>query len=401
MRWAVGLSTLGRQGGMSGEKTEQATPKRRDEARKKGQVAFSKDLSMFLVDGATFGVLVAFAPLGLQTFVDYMKAVVRAAPAPGVTPWASLLRGLEVFGSIVSVPLGTGVAVALLAGFAQTGGLFCTQVLVPDLKRLAPSFKRIFGIQTVVQLLKSVLVVVVLGWVLWSTRTTVLSGAMASAGESPEKLLALWAQLNQSVLLKFFLGFGILALADVLYQRHQHNKKLMMSHEDIKNEYKSSEGDPQHKSERKRAHQEIIEQGAIAEVRNADFVVVNPTHIAVAMKYDRRKDAAPSVISKGHNLIAQQIKDIARQAGVPIFRDVTLARSLAKVEDGDEIPEALYEGVAALVRALEDMNRPLEGGRVRTNPALSRATQRKRDGRDLKTDHEGVRSSPGPGTLRG
>jgi flagellar biosynthesis protein FlhB len=142
---------------------------------------------------------------------------------------------------------------------------------------------------------------------------------------------------------------AVIGVGDYLWQRHAHRKKLRMSRDEVKREHKESEGDPSHKAERHRLHQELIQQRMVAEVRKADLVVVNPDHIAVAIKYDADGPSAPVVVAKGERLVAEQIKQAAREAGVPIFRDVTLARSLREVEEGDEIPEALYEAVAELL----------------------------------------------------
>src|SRR5436305_1299891 len=128
-----------------------------------------------------------------------------------------------------------------------------------------------------------------------------------------------------------------------------------MTREEVKREAKESEGDPSHRAERQRLHRELMEQRMVAEVRKADFVVVNPDHIAVALRYDRDGDAAPVVVASGERLLAERIKQVAREAGVPIFRDVTLARSLRAVSEGDEIPAALYEAVAEVVRVVQGM----------------------------------------------
>jgi flagellar biosynthesis protein FlhB len=128
-----------------------------------------------------------------------------------------------------------------------------------------------------------------------------------------------------------------------------------MTRDEVKREAKESEGDPSHRAERQRLHREILEQRMVAEVRKADFVVVNPDHIAVALRYDRDGEGAPVVVASGERLVAERIKEVARQAGVPIFRDVTLARSLRDVPEGEEIPVALYEAVAEVLRVVYGM----------------------------------------------
>jgi flagellar biosynthetic protein FlhB len=133
-----------------------------------------------------------------------------------------------------------------------------------------------------------------------------------------------------------------------------------MTREEVKREHRESEGDPAHRGERQRLHREILEQRMVEEVRKADFVVVNPEHIAVALRYDADADAAPVVVAKGERLVAERIKQIAREAGVPIFRDVGLARALAELGEGGEIPAELYEAVAEILRVVQSLQRTNE-----------------------------------------
>jgi flagellar biosynthetic protein FlhB len=152
-----------------------------------------------------------------------------------------------------------------------------------------------------------------------------------------------------------------------------------MTRQEVRREAKDAEGDPSHRAERQRLHREILEQRMVAEVRKADFVVVNPDHIAVALRYDRDGDGAPMVVARGERLVAERIKEVARQAGVPIFRDVTLARSLRDLPEGEEIPAALYEAVAEVLRVVYAMNEAATeagaaGQRAVVGPAVAGAT---------------------------
>jgi flagellar biosynthesis protein FlhB len=149
-----------------------------------------------------------------------------------------------------------------------------------------------------------------------------------------------------------------LGVADYLFVWRRHARGLRMTREEVRRESKESEGDPSHRAERKRLHREILEQRMVEEVRKADFVVVNPDHIAVALRYDRDGDGAPIVVASGERLVADRIRQVARQAGVPIFRDVTLARSLHELPEGAEIPVALYEAVAEVLRVVYAMGEP-------------------------------------------
>jgi flagellar biosynthesis protein FlhB len=145
-----------------------------------------------------------------------------------------------------------------------------------------------------------------------------------------------------------------------------------MTRDEVKREAKEAEGDPSHRAERQRLHRELSEQRMVAEVRKADFVVVNPDHIAVALRYDRDGDAAPVVVARGERLVAERIKEVARRAGVPIFRDVTLARSLRSLPEGEEIPVALYEAVAEVLRVVYGMDNPAPPPAAPAGPAERR-----------------------------
>jgi len=160
-----------------------------------------------------------------------------------------------------------------------------------------------------------------------------------------------------------------LGAADYLLVRRRHLDRLRMTREEVKREYKESEGDPSHRAERQRLHRELLEQRMVAEVRKADFVVVNPDHIAVALRYDRDGEAAPIVVARGERLLAERIKQAAREAGVPIFRDVTLARSLRDLPEGAEIPAALYEAVAEILRAVYAMSSPSSSSSSSPSPS--------------------------------
>jgi flagellar biosynthesis protein FlhB len=162
-----------------------------------------------------------------------------------------------------------------------------------------------------------------------------------------------------------------LGLADYLWTRRRHMQGLRMTREEVTREHKESEGDPTHRAERQRLHRELAEQRMLADVRKADFVVVNPDHIAVALRYDRDGEAAPVVVARGERLLAERIRQAAREAGVPIFRDVTLARSLRHLAEGQEIPAALYEAVAEILRAVYAMGSADQGAAGTAASAVS------------------------------
>ena len=280
----------------SGEPTEEPTPKRLEEARRRGEVPQSRDLS--------------------------------------------------------------SAAAALAAGLLQTRGLLAPEALRPDLGRLSPmaGLGRAFGGQAALQVGKGLLKVALVGSIAWATVRPVLAGVAALAGAPASRLLAAMGALASRLAGRVALVALALGVADYLLVRRRHLRRLRMTREEVRREAKDAEGDPSHRAERQRLHREILEQRMVAEVRKADFVVVNPDHIAVALRYDQNGDAAPVVVARGERLVAERIKEVARQAGVPIFRDVTLARSLRDLPEGEEIPAALYEAVAEVLRVVYTLN---------------------------------------------
>lgn len=348
------------------DKTEEPSPRRLEEARRRGQVARSRELSGALVTAAVLGSLAATAPGWLGALVLLVRTgVTHAVSTVPAAPQGRAIAALSASGLLaaraLALPLGAAVIAALLVGALQTRGLLVFEPLLPKVERLAPDPKRLWGAQNLAELIKGLLLIGLVGGVAY----TVLRGQAALVvrlvGARPEALLAALGRTLQG------LGFAILGVmigvggADYLWQRHRMLRSLRMSRDELKREHKESEGDPEHKAERQRLHRELSQQRALEEVRRADLVVVNPDHIAVALRYDRDGQGAPVVIAQGTNLMAARIREIAREAGVPIFRDVTLARSLAEVPEGDEIPEALYQAVAELLRIVYGMQAPAPG----------------------------------------
>jgi flagellar biosynthetic protein FlhB len=334
-----------------GEKTEEPTSKRLEEARKKGQIAVSKDLTAGAVFIVVFATVALTAGDWLVGLIGYFKKAFELAGQRGsVTP--HLWRGLEAMTAALAAPLFGAVAVAVAVGFLQTGGNFSFEALKIDPQRLMPNFKKLVSLNVVIEVVKGFAKVALATAVAWAAIKPLLGALANLTGTGPMATMVVLGHGVEKVGNRMILVVAVLGLGDFLWQRHQHMKSMRMSHDEVKREHKESEGDPHHKHERKRLHKELLEGRMINEVKKANFVVVNPTHIAVAIKYDRDKDAAPTVLAKGERIMAERIKQAAREAGVPIFRDVGLARALRDVEEGDEIPEALYEAVAEILRVV-------------------------------------------------
>src|SRR5262252_3286047 len=344
---------------MAAERTEEPTPKRLEDARRRGEVAVSRDATSAAAMTAAIVALVLQGPVLTARLLAYWKAAFAGAPVAGDAS-SALVAGVGVLARALAVPLAAAAMVALGAGLLQTRGLLALGALRPDLARLSPAagLGRVFGGKAALEIGKGLLKAALVASLAWLTVRPVLAGLAALAGASIPRLAGAMgvvsAQLAERVAL-VALGLG---LADYLLVRRRHLGRQRMTKEEVRREHKESEGDPSHRAERQRLHRELLEQRMVAEVRKADFVVVNPDHIAVALRYDRDGEAAPVVVAHGERLLAERIKQVAREAGVPIFRDVTLARSLRDLREGTEIPAALYEAVAEILRVVYGMPAP-------------------------------------------
>ncbi len=344
------------------EKTEPATPKKLREARKKGEVAKSRDVSgafqwlVWLVSAAYFG------PKLVDSFHELWALTVQQVTqtqVAGQAPSSAVLRSsFASLGVSVLLPwLFLLMVSAALAQFAQVGPLLSLKAITPKLDRLNPAqkLKQMVAPKQAVEWFKSWLQLGLIVWlaVVAFQETAPLWATLPNSPDGPSILRVLGS--SASVLGWKVIGILIaVALADLVYQRWQFQKDQRMSKDEVKREFKESEGDPHAKQQRNRMHREIVEHSTLEEVRRADVLVVNPTHLAIALRYDDDEDEddrAPEVTAKGQDGLAKRMIDAAREAGVPIMRDVPLARALWDMEVGDEIPEALYEAVAAILKA--------------------------------------------------
>jgi len=336
----------------SGEPTEPPSQKKLRDARQKGDVAKSREI----VSAAVFMVVVgAFAATWPQLVAQLRGLIQRslaAAPRGTLSATAALDMGLSVMTSALTPLLIAAVVAALVASFAQVGSLCSLAAVKPQLSRLDPfkNIKNIFGKRALFELFKSAVKVLGLGYLAATVLFDHAPAILATLGKSPEGALEVIASALWALSLRVGGLAVILAGVDLLYQRHAYFKRQRMTKEEVKREHKEAEGDPQHKAERQRVHREIIEHQSFEAVRGADCVIVNPTHVAVAIKYDEEQMDAPRVVARGQRLAAARINQIARQHGVPVIRNVPLARALVELEVDDEIPAELYEAVAEVLR---------------------------------------------------
>lgn len=341
---------------MSGEKTEQPTPKRLREARKKGQVAKSNDLTQAVLFLTAVGVLSA----GGGAYVSELRAMMTGLFQPhmltGTLSDDELVRRTGyAWGRflLLTTPLLGALFVASAAmNFLQVKALFSMEVIKPKLEKLNPikGFQNLFfKARTYLELLKTLIKFVVILAVAYTAFLGSLRDVILTVRGDALTTGHLAADLMFDLLFRAGLVFVALGAADFLLQKRMHLKSLKMSKYEVQKEYKEDEGDPHIKHMRKQLHEEVLANDVINKVPKADAVVVNPTHIAVAIEYDEAAMNAPTVSAKGKLLLAERIIALARQHQVPIIRQIPLAHSLYKVEVGKEIPEDLYAAVAEVL----------------------------------------------------
>jgi flagellar biosynthesis protein FlhB len=338
----------------SGDKTEEPSQKKLDDSRKKGQVWKSKDLTGVAVLIAGLGIAKGtwdtveseISALFLFTF-DTLAHPERLDLAMSQVLYMALKTLM-----ILTVPVVAGAAV--LGGvmdFLQVGSLFTMDPIMPKFDKLNPiaGLKNMFTKKAFVQLLQNLIKILVAAYVVYGVVRDSMPLVIETVRQDTHGIMAILGEIISRVGARIVLLFVIFGVFDVWWQRKSYMKDMMMTKEEVKKEYKQSEGDPHHKAKRKELHHEIMEGAQMEAVKDASVIVTNPDHVAVALVYDQNKDGAPRVLLKGMDAKAERIKAIAREADVPLLRNVPLAHALLRVEVGEEVPEELYDAVAEVL----------------------------------------------------
>lgn len=339
------------------EKTEEATPKKKSEARKKGQVPQSAELSTVCTLMVGFLVINAFSNGFITRIYEYMRHSFSADVLnKNLTDLSvhnlfttSLLFILTCFIPIGIFVLLGGVAVHLL----QTGWLFTTETLKFKFDKLNPiaGFKRIFSPKSLIQLLKAVFKLSIVAWVIIGTyRDQALPLAELSLlTPSLQTAAKIW-RIIFNMIIRICLILLVLAILDYMYQRFEYRRSLRMTKQEVKEEHKQAEGDPLVKSKIRQRQRQMAMRRMMQQVPKADVVITNPTHLAIALLYDENKMTAPQVLAKGEGFIANKIKELAKEHRIPVVENKPLARMIYKtVEIGDFIPSNLYQAVAEVL----------------------------------------------------
>ncbi|WP_457561318.1 flagellar biosynthesis protein FlhB [Caminibacter sp.] len=336
------------------EKTEEPTPKKLEDARKEGNIAKSQEVSGFtvlLVGSVVLIFYLKYVTFYLEDFFRYYSSFIGVELTKNVI-FGIILKTTEYIFILLAPILIALILAGIIGNVMQFGFLFTVKTIQPKFEKINPikGLKRLFGIKTVVEGIKTTLkafIAFLVGFFLF----------YSFLKEIPRlELMSFLQQIrwfeDKAVILIFsLLGvFFVFAIIDFVYQKYTYKKSLRMSKQEIKDEYKQTEGNPEVKAKIRQLQREMAKKRMMAEVPKADVVITNPTHYAVAIRYDKTKDEAPRVIAKGVDNLALKIKEIAREAGVMIVENPPLARELYKSVDVDEvIPPKLYKAVAEVL----------------------------------------------------
>ena len=343
------------------EKSEQPTAKKLDDARKEGQVAKSQEVATAFSLLALFVILRIFYPFMGNNFKSIFERVYNNIPVvartyDGFLPVAtitSILSNAILTMLLLTAPfLIIGFLIAFLCDLVQVGFKPTSKPLQPKLSKLNPisGMKKIFSARKLFELGKSILKLAVMAVVIYSFFTGRTESLFLLYDMPLSQAIGLMGNLIISLGLRIAAAYMVIAFIDLIYQRRKFTKDMMMTKQEVKDEYKNSEGDPAVKSAQKRRMMEASRRRMMQQLPQADVVITNPTHYAVAIKYDAEESDAPVVIAKGADYLAQKIKEIARDNNVEIVENKPLARMLyANVEVGELVPPELYKAVAEVL----------------------------------------------------
>lgn len=336
------------------QKTEDPTPKRLEESRKKGQVALSREINNWIMLLAATILIGAASPAVLSNLKQHLRAYLEHAHAfpgvPGVSD--TLTESFWIILGILALPFLVLIFAAFVGPFAQVGPLFAPEALKPDLSKISPvkGFKRLFSLRSLMEFAKGILkiaIISVVGVILlypFYGRVDHLVGLPVPL--MMDELLALVIRLMTGVLV----ALVVIAVIDIVFQRTEHHKKMRMTKQELKDEYKQTEGDPHVRAKLRQLRAEKARQRMIQAVPEADVVITNPTHFSIALKYDPDNMDAPVCLAKGVDEVALRIREVAKEHDIILYENPPLARVLYDTVDIDEmVPAEHYKAVAEVI----------------------------------------------------
>ena len=337
------------------ERTEQATAKRRSDARKKGQVARSREVPTVMVLMTGLAVLFFWSSAMYRQLSLLMAKLFGQIGTLALDPVSFQNLAWEIFASlgVILAPILLGVAAAAVLGnYLQVGSLFSWEAVQPDFGKINPwkGLGRLFSRQAAAELAKSVFKFAIIGWVAYATIRAEWTQIVSLWNQETGQIFRYVGQVSFELFLKTVLVMAALGVLDYAFQRWSYEKSLRMTRREVQDEFKQTEGDPLIKSRIRSIQRELARRRMMAEVPRADVIITNPTHLAVALQYRYKDMSAPKVIAKGAELVAEKIKEIGKAHGVPLVENKPLAQALFKTVDlGQTVPSSLYQVVADIL----------------------------------------------------
>jgi flagellar biosynthetic protein FlhB len=337
-----------------GEKTEAPSAKRRDDFRKKGQIAQSKEVQT----ASLFTIILLFWFFYLPTFWNGLTEIIffiwQSCGSYEIT--ASSIMTLAVFllqklGLLIAPLFLLVLLIGFFSSFFQFGWLLTAKPLIPDFTKLNPisGMSRFVSKKSFIEVIKSLLKVLLVGWIAYSTVLDNFEEALILVDTSIGMTISYLGRVATLILAKVCAILILIAFLDFLFVKWEMEEKMKMTKQELKEEFKQSEGDPHIKAQIRAIQQEMARKRMMADVPKADVIVTNPTHISIAIRYDSKEMAAPIIIAKGADLVAMKIREIARKHEIAIIENPPVARLLHKLDIGENIPEDLFKVVAEIL----------------------------------------------------
>ncbi|MFH1453479.1 MAG: flagellar biosynthesis protein FlhB [Armatimonadota bacterium] len=364
--------------GGDSDKTEEPTEHKLREARKKGQVFKSQDIIATALLLATAGLLGAIGSWMYVNITEFVKTMYRLVAQPSLDKIGGADRFFYVmftYAKIVLPLFAVAFLTAILANIAQIKFIFSTESMNPKLSKLSPieGFKRIFSAKSLMEFAKQAAKLIVVSYICYKVITAEISKLVYSPTWDLHMTLHLLGSITKKIIGYSIIAMVAIAIADYMFQKKQFMKQMKMSIQELKDEYKQTEGDPQVKAKVRQLMRQRATSRMMEEVPKASAVITNPTHLAVAIQYVPGEMAAPKVVAKGEKLVAVQIKIVAEDHEVPIIENIELARALAATcKIGDYIPVELYKAVAEILAYLMKLKRKRELKRRRQQVSQKR-----------------------------
>jgi flagellar biosynthetic protein FlhB len=352
----------------SDDKTEAPTPRRLERARSEGQAPVSQELAGFCGLLGAAGALALLVPSGARTLADRLAAWLEAPGFADQERLGALAAATAAPAMLLLLGIAAMVALPAIAShLMQTGLLVSAAHLAPKVSRISPlaGAKRLVAPETLVAFLKTLVKLAVLGGVAFKVLEADVPRLGAMAQHAPELLLAAALKPLTKVLLAVLVALAVLTVLDVLFTRLRFTSRLRMSRQDMRQEQKETDGDPHLKARLRRIRLERSRKRMMADVKTAAVVVTNPTHFAVALAYERERDAAPKVVAKGMDAVALRIRAEAERHHIPLYENPPLARQLFTIDLGQAIPAEQYQAVAEVIAYVWKVKNRVAAGRAR------------------------------------